>query len=426
VARALAALLAAAGALSLAPAASAACTRWASARGSDGNPGTAARPVRTVHRLLARLPSGGTGCVTGGSTFREHVTIRRPATLQSGGGRARIVGGIVVARGVPHVIVRNLVVVGSGGGRAVIEVRADGARIAGNDVSGTGFVNRNVACILLDGPRAAIVDGNRIHNCTKATRRDLYAPGIAVASALRARITHNLIYHATGDGIALAPNAQRTRVQRNLVDGNVSGIYIGGNRRTASSYNVVTRNIVSNSGRSNVHAAWAGVVGRGNIVTSNCLWNGFGGNFAGDGFAKTGNIFASPRIKDRPRDFTLLGGPCVSMHPRIVPIRAVVLPRFTVRYRLRALRQRVQVMSLTLTGLRPGSAVSVRCASRCSARWSGRAPRSTLALPVLRGSWLARGAVVEVRESRTGTVGHLARIVVVGLPRGVRIEHGEA
>jgi hypothetical protein len=114
------------------------------------------------------------------------------------------------------------------------------------------------------------------------------------------------------------------------------------------------------------------------------------------------------------------------MHPRIVPIRAVVLPRFTVRYRLRALRQRVQVMSLTLTGLRHGSAVSVRCASRCSARWSGRAPRSTLALPVLRGSWLARGAVVEVRESRTGTVGHLARIVVVGLPRGVRIEHGEA
>jgi len=305
-------------------------------------------------------------------------------------------------------------------------VRADGARIAGNDVSGPGFVNRNTACVLLDGPRGAIVDANRIHNCTRATRRDLYAPGVVVASALRAKITHNVVYHTLGDGIVLGPNAQHTRVQRNLVDGNVSGIYIGGNRRTASSYNVVTRNIVSNSGRWNVHSAWSGVVGQGNIVTSNCLWNGFGGNFAGGGFAKVGNIFASPRIKDRPRDFTLLGGPCVSMHPRIVPIRAVVLPRFTVTYRLRALPERVQVVSLTLTGLRGGSAVSVRCTSRCGARWRGRVSGSTLALPVLRGSWLPRGAVVEVRESRAGTVGHLARIVVVGLPGGVRIEHEAA
>jgi hypothetical protein len=354
------------------------------------------------------------------------VTILRPATLQSGSGRARIVGGIVVAAGVPHVTVRNLVVRGSGGGRAAIVVRGDGARIAGSDVSGPGFVDRNTACVLLDGARGAIVDANRIHNCTRATRRNLYAPGIFVLSALRAKITHNVVYHTLGDGVALWPNAQHTRVQRNLVDGNVSGVYIGGNARTASSYNVVTRNIISNSGRWNVHSAWASVVGRGNVVASNCIWNGFGGNFAGGGFAKVGNIFASPRIKDRPRDFTLLGGPCASMHPRIVAIRAVVLPRFTVTYRLRALPARVQVVSLTLTGLRGGSAVSVRCTSRCGARWSGRASGSRLALPVLRGSWLPRGAVVEVRESRAGAIGHLARIVVVGLPAGVRIEHEAA
>jgi hypothetical protein len=423
VARFAVALIAAAAALSLAPAASGACTRWASAHGSDRDAGTAARPFRTVHRLLARLPNGGTGCLAGGSTFREHVTILRPATLQSGSGRATIVGGIAIAANVAHVTVRNLVVQGAGGGRAAIVVRADGARIAGTDVSGPGFVDRNTACILLEGPRGAIVDANRVHNCTRATRRDLYAPGIFVTSALRTKITHNVVYHTLGDGIALSPNAQHSRVQRNLVDGNVSGIYIGGNRRTASSYNVVTRNIVSNSGRWNVHSAWAGVVGHGNIVASNCIWNGFGGNFAGGGFAKVGNVFASPRIRDRPRDFTLLGGPCASMHPRIVPIRAAVLPRFTVTYRLRALPARVQVVSLTLTGLRGGSAVSVRCTSRCGARWSGRASGSTLALPVLRGSWLPRGAVVEVRESHKGAIGHVARIVVVGLPGGVRIEH---
>src|SRR5207253_3563884 len=142
-----------------------------------------------------------------------------------------------------------LAIRGGGAGPAALVVRADGAHILGNDVSGGGSRDRNTACILVDGARSVVVDGNIVHTCTIATRHDLYAPGIFVASALRARISNNVVFHTLGDGIALAPNAQRTIVTHNIVDGGQSGIYIGGNRRTASNYNVVTRNIVSNSGR---------------------------------------------------------------------------------------------------------------------------------------------------------------------------------
>jgi hypothetical protein len=413
------------GAFAASPSATA-CTRWASARGSDRASGTVAAPYRTIHRLLDALPDGGVGCLVGGAWFHERATIVRPVTLVSGRGRATIVGGVTVQPTARRVVVRGLAIRGRGGARATVIVRADGARILDNDVSGPGFYDRATRCILVDGARDAVVDGNRIHNCTRATRRNLYAPGIHVASALRARIANNVVFHTLGDAIVLAPNAQRTLVTRNIVDGNVSGIYIGGNRRTASSYNVVTRNIVSNSGHWNVHSAWRGRVGVGNVISSNCFWHGFGGNVVGDGLTASDNVVASPRYRHRPTDFTLLGGPCRSLRPRIVGALLPRLPRFTISYRLRALPARVQVVRLTLTGLAAGARVSVRCKRGCRVGWSGRAFRSTLALPVLRGTWLRVGAVFEVREARASWVGHVARVTVTGLPRGVRIEHRSA
>ena len=410
-------------ALGAAPDASA-CKRWASSSGNDRAAGTAAAPFRSLSRLLRAVPNGGTGCLRRGSWFRERVTIRRPVTLRSVGGRANLVGQITIARHVPNVRISGLAVRGSGPGQAAILVRGDRARITGNDISGPGYRNRNTPCILLDGPRDVLIEANRIHNCARVSRRNLYAPGILVSSALRTQIRHNVVYHTLGDGIALAPNAQRSRVTRNIVDGNTSGIYIGGGPRTASSYNVVTRNVISNSGRWNVHAAWSGRTGKGNVVASNCLWNGFGGNSSGGGFRLVGNIKASPRFRNRPHDFGMRTGPCLSMHPRIVRISRSVLPAFRVGYRLRALPDRVQIVRLTLTGLMRGTHLSLRCTSRCGTRWTGRASSSTLALPVLRGAWLARGATVEVRATRGGWIGHVARVVVTGLPRGVKVVHG--
>jgi hypothetical protein len=400
------------------------CTRWAAAHGNDQAAGTAARPFRTVGRLLRALPRGGTGCLRRGSRFRENVTFRRPVTLRSVGGRATIFGRITIPRRVPNVRLSGLTVRGGGSRKTTILVHGDRARIVGNDISGPGFRNRNSPCILLDGTRDVRIEANRIHNCSRVTHRNVYAPGILVSSALRTHILHNVVYHTLGDGIALGPNAQRTRVARNIVDGNSSGIYIGGNRRTASSYNVVTRNVISNSGRWNVHSVWSGPTGKGNVVASNCLWHGFGGATAGRGFRLVGNVKASPRFRNRPHDFTMGSGRCLAMHPRIVKVSRSVLPSFRVEYRLRALPDRVQIVRLTLSGLTRGVHLSLRCTSRCGTKWRGQASAPTLALPVLRGAWLRRGATVEVKATRGGWIGHVARIVVTGLPRGVKVIHG--
>jgi hypothetical protein len=424
VARRLAVLVVAgAAALAASPVASAACTRYASARGSDSAAGTASAPFRTVGRLLSVLPDGGVGCLVAGGWFHERVIFDRTATLTSVGGRATIAGVVIVRRDVPNVTVSNLAIRGEGGGRAALIVRADGARIAGDDVSGPGFRNRNTACILLDGVRGAVVDGNRVHNCTLANRRDLYAPGIFAASSLRSQISNNIVYHTLGDGIALAPNAQRTTVTHNIVDGNVSGIYIGGDGRTASSHNVVTANIVSNSGRYNVHAAWSGRAGTGNVVSGNCFWHGYGGNIEGGALAVSRNVVADPRYRNRPSDYSLEGGACAAMRPSIVSARVPALPRFTVSYRLRALPSRVQVVSLSLNGLTAGASLSARCAHGCGAHWTGSASGSSLPLPLLQGRWLPVGAIVEVRATKSGYAGAYARIVVTGLPNGVRIDH---
>jgi parallel beta-helix repeat protein len=376
-----------------------------------------------LRRLLAALPSGATGCVTRGSVFDEQITIARTVTLRSPEGPATIVGQVTIGQSAPRTVISGLEIRGTGGGRAAVVVLGDKAQILGNEVTGVGFENRSTPCVLLDGVHSVVVDANRIHNCTRATTRNLYSPGILVASSLRSRITNNVVFHTLGDGIALGPNAQRTVVSRNLVDSNVSGILIAGDARTASSYNVVTRNIVSNSGRFNIHATWGGAVGTGNVVSSNCLWNGFGANFAGSGFASSGTIIANPRLVGLSHSYAIANGPCFAMRPSIVRAHLSVLPRFTVSYRLTVLPAQVRVVSLLLSGLRPGVVVRVSCAHGCSAHWSGRARRSTLLLPVLGGASLARGSIVEVFATQNGYVGAYARVIVTGLPLGVRIEH---
>ena len=404
-----------------APASSAVCTGWAAANGHDHARGTAAAPFRTVQHLVHALPRGATGCLKGGSVFHARVWLFRPVTLRSEGGRATIDGNVTIVRTAPDVLLEGLTIRGSRG-RAAVDVRADRAHIVGNDISGGGFQDADTPCILLEGVHQVVIDGNRIHSCTLATRKSLYSPGILVASAVGTRITNNVVFHVVGDGIALGPNAQRSVVERNVVDGNVSAVYLGGGDETASSHNVVASNILSNSGLWNVHSAWSGPVGGRNVVASNCVWNGFHGNVAGTGYSLRGNIVANPRFTNR-QSYAMAWGPCLAKRPRIVAADIPALPRFRVAYRLRALPKRVQVMSLTLDAVTPGSSISVRCRIGCSARWYGTTHSSSVALPVLRGAWLARGAVLEVRAQRYGFVGSYARLVVTGLPRGVHVGH---
>ena len=400
------------------------CSKFASRSGSDGASGSGAHPFRSAQRLVRSLPAGGIGCLVGGSSFPGRVVLDRRLTLRGiGPGRAVIIGGITVTPGARGAVVQNMTVRGRGRGRAAVLINADRTRLLDNAISGLGYQDRNTACVLLAGPRNVVVTGNRIESCTRATRHGLSAPGIFVGSALNTRVTDNLVVHTAGVGIVLGPNAQRTRVVHNLVDGNGGGVLISGNARTASSHNVVLANIFSNSGGNNVAASWAGLIGRGNVVASNCLWRGFAGNVHAPGVRLAGNIITSPRYVNRPSDYTVGATRCIPKRPRLVGARFQALPAFRVFFHVRALRRRVQIVSLSLAGLTPGARVSARCVRGCSARWHARAGGSTLRLPALDGRWLPVGAALDIRATAAGRAGAWARISITGLPNGVAVAH---
>jgi hypothetical protein len=406
------------------PAGAASCARFASNAGSDRASGSAAHPFRTAQKLVRSLRPGATGCLAGGSTFAGRVVIDHPLVLRGeGSDLPLIVGGVTITSGAGGAFVQHVAIRGNGPGRAAVLVNADRAHVVDSTISGTGYRDRNTACVLIAGSRGAVIDGNTIESCTRATRRDLSAPGVFVGSAYKAVVTNNVIAHTAGVGILLGPNAQRTRVAHNLVDGNAGGVLITGNARTASSYNVVSSNIFSNSGGNNVRATWPGAVGRGNAVVANCLWHGFAANVDAPGVRLAGNVVTNPRYVDRPRNYTLAAVACIAKRPRIVRARLEALAPFRVAFHVRVLPKRVQIVTLRLTGLQPGVALSARCTRGCSAHWNGHARRGAIDLPLVNGRWLPVGAAIEVRASKAGRAGAWARISVVGLPNGLSVAH---
>jgi parallel beta-helix repeat protein len=426
----------------------AACTRWASERGNDRHSGSAEAPYRTLRQLVRSIGSGQIGCLVAGSTFQERLVVNKAGvTIRTQGSpRALVVGGVLVIRGADSVRLEQLRIAGNRPrDPAIVEVRANGFQLVRSEVSGPYLLNRNTSCVLLESAAWTLLEGNQIHNCTRATTRRLYSPGIFVANADHTTIRHNFVYHTSGDAIVLAPAAMRSVVRNNLIDGNVSGVYLGG----SSAENRVTSNIISYSGRFSVHGTPSG---GGNFVARNCLWRGFQGNIRGTGYLTTGNLIVSPRYVDRPQTYRVRRGPCFGKRPyprgvtasprprpvarkaappvRKAPARPVrrarprMLPRFLVQYRLLALPDKVRVVNLGLIRLAPGSRVELRCVRGCGAVERRTATASgTVRTTHLRGRWLNRGALIEVRASRPGWVGHSVRVGIAGLPSGVRISH---
>lgn len=417
------------------------CRLWASDTGNDAASGTISAPYRSIGTLVAGLHAGQTGCLTPGSRFDEHLVVTRggrrgaPIRIRTAPGTRAVLNGIVRVLPEGHdVTFEYLRIQGDGAeGGAIVSIRASRVALVRDNVSGPGYRNAEVACVRVRGGAVGVrVQNSEIHDCTRSSTRRLNAPGIVVADAVGTRILDNFVYHTLGNGIVLAPHAVGSRVAHNFLDGNVSGVLIGGSRQQVSTGNVVADNILSYSGRWNVHTSWLGRVGRGNVVTRNCLWKGFAGNVVGSGLAVHDNVVASPRYVDRSRGFSIRpGGPCFSKRPRSFPPGAAARPaaprrlgRFTVHYRLRALPARVQVVELTFSGLQPGAALELRCRSCNVVEHLVARPDGTAASAALRGRWLGRGGVVEARETRPHFVAATARIVVTGLPRGVVVHHG--
>jgi parallel beta-helix repeat protein len=198
-------------------------------------------------------------------------------------------------------------------------------------VNGTGirFVHNNVynghtnICFILGSEgfgraRGTVIRDNRIHDCGRLPAEN-HDHGIYVSLADRTTIVGNWIYDNADRGIQLYPDAQGTRIERNVIDGNGEGIIFSGSDGMASSNNVVQDNVIANSRiRADVESFWDNTSpGHGNVVQHNCIGSGGirGIDRRSGGFDAHGNITARPRYADRAHGNLRVVGPraCVAL-----------------------------------------------------------------------------------------------------------------
>jgi parallel beta-helix repeat protein len=279
--------VASAAALALAAAAPASadvtCDRYASPTAGASGTGSLDAPYASVEKLSDSLSPGQTGCLRGG-TFTEDVKVSQggnagaPVTLTSyPGERAKLVGRLWLAKGADYVTVANLDLNGKNDGHNPSPtVNADHARFVGNDVTN----DHTDICFLLGNQwgstAGTVIDSNRIHDCgvLPAANHD---HGIYIEEATDTEIVGNLIYDNADRGVQLYPNAQRTHIAGNVIDGNGEGIIFSGAGSDTSNDTVVEDNIITNSNqRNNVESFYPDgtPIGQGNVVRNNCIAGG--------------------------------------------------------------------------------------------------------------------------------------------------------
>jgi parallel beta-helix repeat protein len=300
-----------------------ACDRVASTRGSDSNPGTAAKPFRTPQRLIDSLSTGQTGCLRAGTYSQDSIRFRQATgvTLTSyPGERARVVGRLYIPT--DRVKVANLNLDGRNSrGLPSPTIDGDDVVIQDNDITNGHTKGSCVTPSPWGGrfPEGVVILRNRIHNCGRLPATNL-DHGIYF-NATGGAIESNVIYDNADQGIALYPAPKGTVVRGNTIDGNGEGILFAGGVRDHTDLTLVTGNIVSNSKlRWNIESYWENEAGFANVVAGNCLWatnpdpyyNARGGVSNGEGFTPAANRTADPRYRNRAaKDFRLQpGSPC--------------------------------------------------------------------------------------------------------------------
>ena len=299
-----------------------ACDKVASPFGSNSYVGTVAKPYATVEKLAGSLTKGQTGCLRGG-VYQRDVEITKggtfsaPITITSfPGERATILGRLHVADTANNVAIQQLNLDGRNGDNLPSPtVNGDNAAFRDNDVT-----NRQTSICFLLGSReygrakGTVIERNRIHNCGLLPPTN-HHHGIYVEASDDARITDNWIYDNADRGIQLFPDAQRSYIARNVLDGNGQNVVFS---RTSAN-NVVENNIISNSVvRYNVEDF--DLVGPGNVVRRNCLWStrhpgNAAGILPGIHVALVDNFVTDPGYVNRAaKDFRLLpGSPCLNL-----------------------------------------------------------------------------------------------------------------
>lgn len=306
------------------------CSRFAAPNGSDQASGTRERPYRTAQRLVDTLRPGETGCLRGGTytaasgdyvlRFERPGASRRPVTISGAPGeRARLRGIVLVQAGADHVRIANLDLEGTGG-QNTVKVYAADTVVEYSDITNR---LRGESCMILGsteggGASRPIIRHNRFHDCG-ALANENHDHGIYAAIVEDAQIVDNTFVNPAATAIQLYPDAQRSYVAGNVIDGGPDtirgGIVIGGDAETTSDDNVVEHNVIAYAATSSVYSFWEDEVGSGNVVRSNCTWGDGEQDILDDGGLEvSGNVHADPGFEDRDDgDYRLEDSACRSL-----------------------------------------------------------------------------------------------------------------
>jgi parallel beta-helix repeat protein len=273
----------------------------------DGN-----GPRRRRHHRLHRLREGRLD--RGQRLRRGHCGRAVPDGRQARRVARRRPGRLWIKQGANGVTISALDIDGTNAGALPSPtVNGNDAQFLGVDVTN----HHTEICFVIGSSwgraQRTVIKGSRIHDCGKLPSQN-QDHGIYVSEADDTQIIDNVIYANADRGIQLYPDAQRTVVRGNIIDGNGEGIIFSGAGSTAASGSIVEGNVLSNATiRTNVESWYpAGTpAGSDNVVRGNCLWQGAGGtqNTSSGGFTMTSNKVVDPQYVNRAAgDFRLKSG----------------------------------------------------------------------------------------------------------------------
>ena len=312
------------------------CDLYASTAGDDDATGAVDSPFATVGRLFEELSAGQMGCLRGTAaaapfSFTE-LRLRDKAfagesdrvTIRSYPGEiAKLKGRIVIEGTVNYLTLSQLVLDGAASASSPPGPIVDGDHVSFTD---NNVTNSASACFRIGigaVAEAARIARNRIHDCK--------FDGVNANNSTNAVVEKNVVFDNGGWGVKLQSNAQTSSVRRNVLDGNLAGVFFGGNANTSSNNNTVEENIVSNSASWNVGYAWTDTahVPSGNVVTRGCHYKSTNANGGlqtspvPQGYqAVSPNVVIPPgsgdpvKYKDRPgKNFHVVGTPASDASP---------------------------------------------------------------------------------------------------------------
>jgi parallel beta-helix repeat protein len=251
------------------------CTRYVAPGTPTGDGTTAGKPmslaslvsfVNAISRpgLVACLAGGSYGAASaqftltkGGAAGNPAMIVKDPATT----GDAVIAGRLVVARGADNVLISKLSFIGpDAGGPSAFSFDANNVQLIAND-----FSSPNRICISVGGgireeaatlPKASgfVADGNKVHDCgtNLAKTGSPQAHAFYVEYSTGAIIRNNIVSNPVGRGVQLFNDADGSRIENNIFDGNFAAVNFGGGTTGSisvdprSESNIVQNNITTN------------------------------------------------------------------------------------------------------------------------------------------------------------------------------------